>query len=170
MTTTRIATLAATTLALVAIGGTALALDGADTPAPTPTPVAMASPTTAPTTTPTPAPTPISVGAPSPATSATTPTPAPAADGVGRDRAVAVALERVGGGQVTAVTRESEHGRVEWDVEIRRGGVEQDVHVDAITGAVTHLDDDGPGGTDDGPGHDEADDRGGDRDHGGDDD
>lgn len=181
MTTTRIATLAATaSIALVALGGTALALGADDTPAPTPVPVSAGTvddptPTTAPTTT----------GGATPTSSAGS-TPDDPAD---RERAVAVALERIGGGRVTGVERETEHGRTQWKVEIVEGGVEHDVRVDTATAAVTRvdLDDDrggddrggddrggsGRGGHDDGPGHDVGDDHGGDDhgggDHGGDD-
>ncbi|MFB9382886.1 PepSY domain-containing protein [Pseudonocardia petroleophila] len=161
MTTTRIATLAATaSIALVALGGTALALGADDTPAPTPVPVSAGTvddptPTTAPTTT----------GGATPTSSAGS-TPDDPAD---RERAVTVALERIGGGRVTGVERETEHGRTEWKVEIVEGGVEHDVRVDTATGAVTRVDLDDDRGGDDRGGDDRlGDDRGGD-DRGGDD-
>lgn len=51
-----------------------------------------------------------------------------------------VALRHVGGGQVTEIEREFEHGRPEWKVEIVHDGREHDVRVDAASGAVTRTD------------------------------
>ena len=155
MSTTRIATLAATAaIALVALGGTALALGGDDTPAPTPT--SSAGPTTSATPTDSAGP-----------TRGATPTTGPASspdDPADRERAVAVALGRTGGGRVTGVERETEHGRTEWKVEIVAGGVEHDVRVDAATGTVTRIDLDDDRDGDDRGSHDR-----GSHDHGSDD-
>ena len=51
-----------------------------------------------------------------------------------------IALRHVGGGRVTEIEREFEHGRHEWKVEIVHGGREHDVRVDAASGAVTRTD------------------------------
>ncbi|GAA5122914.1 PepSY domain-containing protein [Pseudonocardia adelaidensis] len=51
-----------------------------------------------------------------------------------------IALRHVGGGRVTEIEREFEHGRREWKVEIIHAGREHDVRVDAATGAVTRTD------------------------------
>jgi hypothetical protein len=51
-----------------------------------------------------------------------------------------IALRHVGGGRVTEIEREFEHGRREWKVEIIHNGREHDVRVDAATGAVTRTD------------------------------
>jgi uncharacterized membrane protein YkoI len=103
---------------------------------------------------------------PSPGTSAASPTVTPSADGtattlpakgaVSSRRARAVALSHVGGGTVTKVEAETEHGRAVWSVRIVRDGVRYDVHVDTKAGEVTrsrggagdvradsHRDDDG---------------------------
>ena len=60
-------------------------------------------------------------------------------DGVGRARAAEIALRQVGGGRVTEVEREFEHGRLEWKIEVRSGPVEYDIRVDAATGAITRV-------------------------------
>ena len=89
-----------------------------------------------------------------------------------------IALERTGGGEVTEVERELEHGRPVWDVELVRDGVEYEVDVDRETGEVLRFeadgrdddDDRGRGGRDDDRWDDDRwddDDRGRD-DHGGD--
>jgi Peptidase propeptide and YPEB domain len=51
-----------------------------------------------------------------------------------------IALRHVGGGRVTEIEREFEHGRREWKVEIIQDGREHDVRVDAASGAVTRTD------------------------------
>lgn len=51
-----------------------------------------------------------------------------------------IALRHVGGGQVTEIEREFEHGRREWKVEIVHDGREHDVRVDVASGAVTRTD------------------------------
>ena len=120
MRTHRLATLAAaTTITLLALGGTAFALGADDT-------------------------TPPSVGSSSAATTA---------------------VARVGGGQATHVEREVEHGRVEWKVDVTRGGVRHEVRVDDATRSVVRTT---PGAapapvvrSDDGPRHDVGDDHGG---------
>jgi hypothetical protein len=65
--------------------------------------------------------------------------PTTGAAGVGLARAKEVALRQVGGGRITKVERETEHGRLEWKIEVRSGSVEYDVRVDAATGAITRL-------------------------------
>jgi len=70
---------------------------------------------------------------------------------------------------VTKVEREVEHGRTVWKVDVRRDTRLTEVHVDVANGAVTRVEDDGRRddhgrhGSDDGPGHDRFDDKGGDR-------
>nr|MDT0666509.1 PepSY domain-containing protein [Micromonospora sp. DSM 115978] len=56
------------------------------------------------------------------------------------ERAVEIALATTGGGRVTEVEREQEHGRPVWSVEFVHGGFEHDVDVDRETGAI--VDDD----------------------------
>jgi hypothetical protein len=86
------------------------------------------------------------------------------------EEAASIALAHVGGGRVTEIEREFEHGRREWKVEIVNGGREHDVRVDATTGAVTRtdVDRDDRGGRDDRGSDDRGgrDDRGDDRGHG----
>jgi hypothetical protein len=149
-------------LTLAGAGTAAAALaDGPATPAPALVPVRAAADTTSTT------------------VLADLPAPGPTADDAGR-----AAASHLGGGSVVRVEREVEHGRTVWDVDVRRGTTR--VHVDADTGAVTHVEqgrddrtgtrvtDDRSGddrgrhggdrrGSDDGPGHDLGDDRGGDR-------
>ncbi|HET9945952.1 MAG TPA: PepSY domain-containing protein [Actinomycetes bacterium] len=75
--------------------------------------------------------------------------------------AVQIALSYTGGGTVTNVEREFEHGRLEWKVRIETGGKRVDVRVDSATGAITRVDvDDRDGGDRDGGDHD-GDDRDG---------
>ena len=76
---------------------------------------------------------------------------------------------------MSTVEREVEHGRTVWKVDVRRDSLITEAHVDvatgtvtrtrtttgpATTGATTHG---GRHGSDDGPGHDRFDDKGGDR-------
>jgi uncharacterized membrane protein YkoI len=122
-------------------------------------------------------------------TSTSTSTPADFNAAVTADEAGSRAVARVGGGTVTKVEREVEHGRTVWEVDVRRGTRVTEVHVDVANGAVTRVEDDGRGartgddrgrhggddrgrhggddhgrhGSDDGPGHDRFDDKGGDR-------
>ncbi|MBL7258873.1 PepSY domain-containing protein [Paractinoplanes lichenicola] len=93
-------------------------------------------------------------------------------------QAKAKALSVVGGGRVTKVEAETEHGRAVWEVEVIFKGAEHDLDIDRKTGAVTDHDIDrdddrgrGRGGDDD---RNDDKGRGGDDDrsgrHGGDDD
>ncbi|MCX6465260.1 MAG: PepSY domain-containing protein [Pseudonocardiales bacterium] len=168
MSRTRIAA-ATATIGLLVAGGAALALTPVEEPV-TPLPTlasarssGTAGPSTSPLTT-------------TPSTATASPTtsqaPAPAAPALAADAAAAIALRHTGGGRVTEIERETEHGRAEWKVEIVTGGVERDVRVDATTGAITRdetdrpRDDDRGGddrGGDDDRGHDAGDDHGGDR-------
>lgn len=54
--------------------------------------------------------------------------------------AVQIALSYTGGGTVTNVEREFEHGRIEWKVRIETGGKRFDIRVDTATGAITRVD------------------------------
>ncbi|MET8228193.1 PepSY domain-containing protein [Streptomyces sp. NPDC005301] len=84
------------------------------------------------------------------ATPTATPTPTPSMDdtagatatmpakgAVSSRHARAIALSHVGGGSVTKVEGEMEHGRAVWRVRIVRDGARYDVDVDANTGEVT---------------------------------
>jgi uncharacterized membrane protein YkoI len=75
---------------------------------------------------------------------------------ISRDEAVRIAQERVGGGDVTEVETELEHGRPEWKIELHVNGVEHDVRVDAQTGDITRVDSDNDDDNDDD--HDDRDD------------
>ena len=159
MTRTRVlaALLAGLTLAGIGTAASALGSDDATLAAAPVTVVAQTS-----TTTPT----------------STTTTPAVADAAVTADEAGSRAVARVGGGTVTKVEREVEHGRGVWKVDVRRDTRVTEVHVDVANGAVTRVEDDGRGGrtgdvrrgddhgrhgSDDGPGHNRFDDKGGDR-------
>ena len=158
MTRTRVlaALLAGLTLAGVGTAATAL---GSDDPA-TAAPVSVVAQTRA---------------AASTGTPTSTSTSTPTAAGVTSVEAGSRAVTHLGGGTVTKVERETEHGRTVWEVDVRRGTRTTEVHVDTATGAVTRVEqsgrddrgrhggDDRRHGSDDGPGHDRFDDKGGDR-------
>jgi uncharacterized membrane protein YkoI len=112
---------------------------------------------------------------PSPSASASSPSASSPGGGsaIGAAQARTIAIRAAGGGRVTEIERETEHGRAVWDVEVYRGGVEHDIDVDRATGEVlrhkTDREDDR--GRDDDRGDDDSgrdDDRGrgGDDDHG----
>jgi uncharacterized membrane protein YkoI len=166
MTRTRVLAAVLAGLTLAGLGTAATALGGDDPAAAAPVTVVAQTRTTTPTT----------------STSTSMPAPAAAADTVSADDAGSRAVARVGGGTVTKVEREVEHGRTVWKVDIRRDTRLTEVHVDVATGAVTRIEDEnrtgrsgddrgrhggddrrGGHGRDDGPGHDRFDDKGGDR-------
>jgi ABC-type transport system substrate-binding protein len=156
MTRTRVLAALLAGLTLAGIGTAASAL-GSDDPTPAAAPVTVVAQTS--TTTPTSTP-----------TSTSTSTPADFNAAVTADEAGSRAVARVGGGTVTKVEREVEHGRTVWKVDVRRDTRLTEVHVDVANGAVTRVDDDDDRrddhrrhGSDDGPGHDRFDDKGGDR-------
>jgi hypothetical protein len=155
MTRTRVLAALLAGLTLAGIGTAASAL-GSDDPTPAAAPVTVVAQTS--TTTPTSTP-----------TSTSTSTPADFNAAVTADEAGSRAVARVGGGTVTKVEREVEHGRTVWKVDVRRDTRLTEVHVDVANGAVTRVEDDdrrddhGGHGSDDGPGHDRFDDKGGDR-------
>ncbi|MFI5834955.1 PepSY domain-containing protein [Micromonospora sp. NPDC051300] len=96
---------------------------------------------------------------------------APAADrAVSRQRAAEVALARIGGGRVSEIEAETEHGRPAWSVKVVRDGWRHEVKVDRGTGAVLEVERQ-RAGTDDRGGRDDSgrDDRAGSDDRGGDD-
>jgi hypothetical protein len=101
-----------------------------------------------------PAATPVAVAAAS-----TTTRPTPSATGTSADDAGRVAVRHLGGGSASLVERELEHGRQVWDVDVRRGSGTVEVHVDALTGAVSRVEDRGDG-RDDRSGRGRGDDRG----------
>jgi hypothetical protein len=57
--------------------------------------------------------------------------------GISVEQARSIALKAVGGGTVTKVERETEHGRAVWDVYVSLNGVSYDIDVDRATGAVS---------------------------------
>ena len=139
---------AAATIALTALAGTALAsslAEGAPSaPAPglasgtSPVVVLPPTPTSAPTTAPTTTPsTPDDSAAPSPSP---LPDDAPPAQQLTADQAGQLAVAIVSGGVVREVGSEHEHGRLEWEVDVRLDGVEHDLHIDAVTGEVREHD------------------------------
>lgn len=91
-------------------------------PRPTVTPTATAAPTQAP--------------------------PAPTGEPTGlisRDRAIAIALERVPGATMSNVRHvelDHEHGRPYYEVELRVGRIEYEITIDARTGAIVEFDQD----------------------------
>ncbi len=131
---TALATLTIGGAALAAAGGDdsvqrrpgAVAVTGSPSPDDSPSPTDTASPDDSPTA--------------SPDDSSTTTAPArPGGAVVSGDLAVAAALHRVGGGTVTKVESEFEHGRAVWKVRIVKDGVRYDLHVDKETGAITRF-------------------------------
>lgn len=49
----------------------------------------------------------------------------------------AIALRAVPGGVIESVERDTEHGRIVWEIDVIAGGVEHDIEVDAATGEIT---------------------------------
>lgn len=63
--------------------------------------------------------------------------PPAVADGqITAGRASDIALGWAGGGRVTEIEAEREHGRPVWDVELVKDGVEHEVSIDRNTGAI----------------------------------
>ncbi|MGC5562314.1 PepSY domain-containing protein [Streptomyces sp. FR-108] len=62
---------------------------------------------------------------------------APAGSSVGSRRAGEIALSHVGGGTLTEIEAETEHGRAVWSVKILRNGSRYEVHVDRGSGEIT---------------------------------
>ncbi|MET8153838.1 PepSY domain-containing protein [Actinoplanes sp. NPDC049668] len=127
-----VSTLAAGVAAALALGGTALAASGADDPSgsddrggavemlPNGDPVPTESATD-----------------PAPTATAATSTPEavpPAAIDIATARAIA--LKATGGGRVTSIEAETEHGRAVWDIDVVTNGVRHDLDVDRSTGAI----------------------------------
>jgi len=72
--------------------------------------------------------------------------PAPSTEdsqAAGRDRAVAIALERTGGGNVDEVENEVEHGRAAWKVRVVKDGIRYSVYIDKADGAIIRFRDEG---------------------------
>jgi hypothetical protein len=65
------------------------------------------------------------------------------------DTARAIALRAVGGGRVTGIESETEHGRAVWDVDVVAFGVRHDIDVDSSTGTVLRHRIKGSSGNDD---------------------
>ena len=123
MTRTRVLAALLAGLTLAGLGTAATALGGDD-------PAAAAAP--------------VAVVAHTRTASTPTPTPgAPAAAALTAAEASAVAVAHLGGGTVTKVERETEHGRAVWEVDVRRGSGVSEVHVDTATGSVTRVEDRG---------------------------
>jgi hypothetical protein len=93
----------------------------ATAPVPDPTATADPSATTDPTV-------PGSPAATNPGTAST--------DAFGAEQARELALRTAGGGQVTEIEREHEHGRPVWSVEILNGTVEHEIDIDRESGKV----------------------------------
>ena len=66
---------------------------------------------------------------------------------VGAETARLIALRTVGGGRVTSIEHETEHGRPVYDVRVVLGGVRHDLRVDRLTGTVLRHRVDGEGAT-----------------------
>ncbi|WFE38678.1 PepSY domain-containing protein [Micromonospora sp. WMMD998] len=62
-----------------------------------------------------------------------------AGGGVSRQRAAEVALARTGGGRVTEIEAETEHGRPAWSVKVVRDGWRHEIKVDRGTGTVVEA-------------------------------
>ena len=143
MTRTRVLAALLAGLTLAGLGTAATALGSDDPAAAAPVTVVAQTRTTSP-------------------TSTSHPDARRAADATGltADEAVSRAVAHLGGGTVTKVEWEIEHGRAVWEVDVRRDSRITEVHVDIATGTVTRVDDDGRerGAGTTGPG----DDRGGD--------
>ncbi|MFG2102577.1 PepSY domain-containing protein [Micromonospora echinaurantiaca] len=127
---------------------------------------ALAAATTAPSTAATPDDDPTGATPGTPGTTGGTPgttAPATSADAVSQQRAGEIALASAGGGRITEIEAEQEHGRPVWSVEIVAGQTEHEVDVDRETGAVVKaeqepVDDDGDDDSDDGSDDDRDDD------------
>jgi hypothetical protein len=153
--------------AIVLGGGIAVAFDGESTPpgagrtavtSPASPEVESGAPSDDPSATASPSMTPSAPESPSASSSPSTPM-APAA--VDRAEAVRIALRTVPGGRVESVERETEHGRLVWDIDVIAGGAEHDLHIDARTGDVLrHRKDDDKGHDDSGRDDSGRDDRG----------
>jgi hypothetical protein len=155
-------------MAALAVTGTALAAAQDDGPSAVSGIGSAVDPSGAPTDDPTGDPTDDPTTEPVPDDSATSTRP-PLSGEVDADEARRIALDQVGGGTVTEIESELEHGFATWKVEIVRDGVEHDIYVDRGSGAVIKADrkatddrvaDDRPA---DSPTHDARDDKGGDR-------
>jgi len=66
------------------------------------------------------------------------------------EQAESIAVQAVGGGRVTKVELEWEHGQLVWGVEVLNGSTEFDIDVDSSTGQVVRIkqDDNRRGGDD----------------------
>jgi hypothetical protein len=121
--------------ALAVTAGTAVALSGQEQPTPTSSSVPTSSFTESSTTE-------SSTTESSPTSTGDPTSTVPVDPLISRDEAIRIAQERVGGGDVTEVETELEHGRPEWKIELHVNGVEHDVRVDAQTGDITRVDSD----------------------------
>jgi len=134
--------LAAGTVAALALGGTAALAAGGDDPS-APASVEMLPDGTVVTPSPSSS-SPTAEPDPSPSASSSSPTSSPSssasspssAGAISLDAAKAIAIKAAGGGRVTDIERDTEHGRAVWDVEVRKGAVEHDIDVDRATGDV----------------------------------
>jgi len=59
------------------------------------------------------------------------------------ERAMQLALERVGGGVIRDIELERRHGELVYEVEVRFDGVEYDVYINAATGEIIRFREDG---------------------------
>jgi uncharacterized membrane protein YkoI len=118
------------TFVAVAVTGTALAANRDDDPAAGTS--ASASLGSSPSESPSESP------SPSPSDSATPSGPAAAA--ITESRAGEIALAAAGGGTVTTIERETEHGRAVYRIRVVHGATRHDLKVDQVTGAVVDHD------------------------------
>jgi hypothetical protein len=156
----RVIALAAGAATLLITTGTAVALTSTDDPTPSRPAASVETSLTTESTDPT-------SGTTEPTETSETTGPTAPAEATGREQAIRAALASTGGGVVTQVERELEHGRAEWKIRIVKDGVRIDVRIDAATATVTRIDgggDDRRSGGDDGR-HSGGDDQGS---HGGD--
>ena len=59
------------------------------------------------------------------------------------ERAMEIAVAQVGGGIVWDIELERRHSVIYYDVEVRSDGIEYDVHINAVTGEIIRLREDG---------------------------
>jgi len=86
--------------------------------------------------------TPLPTDAATPTDPATSTTPPMSADRLTAEKAAEIALARTGGGTVTEIESEFEHGFSTWKIEIVKSGVEHDIYVDRATGRIVKSDTD----------------------------
>jgi hypothetical protein len=127
-------------MAALAVTGTALATARNDEPTRL-TGLGSAVATTDPSGSPTPDDSTFPTADPTPSSAATSTAP-PAGGNLSTDDAARIAVDRVGGGTVTEIESEREHGVSTWKVEVVRDGIEHDIYVDRTNGGIVKADQD----------------------------